>query len=130
LDHPTLGKSSANVRAITYCDLHKVRDTVCEQIVFRNHYISFSLFIAPQISREDLLHVFEMYPEFIESFNSNLRITFNLRDETQMGVTVTRFTRSRRGRERSVTRRLSLISPQTDEEEGKLLRGHFSDNLF
>lgn len=24
LDHPTLGKSSANVRAITYCDLHKV----------------------------------------------------------------------------------------------------------
>lgn len=25
LDHPTLGKSSANVRAITYCDLHKVR---------------------------------------------------------------------------------------------------------
>ena len=24
LDQPTLGKSSANVRAITYCDLHKV----------------------------------------------------------------------------------------------------------
>lgn len=41
LDSTTLGKSCANVRAITYCDLHK-------------------------ISRDDLLHVFEMYPEFVE----------------------------------------------------------------
>lgn len=27
-----------------------------------------------------------MYPEFIESFNSNLIITFNLRDENQQGL--------------------------------------------
>lgn len=49
------------MRAVTYCDLHK-------------------------ISRHDLLHIFEMYPEFIDSFNTNLEITFNLRDETQQGL--------------------------------------------
>lgn len=27
-----------------------------------------------------------MYPEFVESFNKNLNITYNLRDETQKGV--------------------------------------------
>ena len=62
LENPTIGKSKCNVRALTYCDLHK-------------------------ISRNDLLNVFEMYPEFIESFNSNLVITFNLRDESQTALT-------------------------------------------
>lgn len=57
-----MGKSKCDVRALTYCDLHK-------------------------ISRLDLLQVLEMYPEFIESFNRNLNITFNLRDENQIGVT-------------------------------------------
>ncbi|CAG2161550.1 unnamed protein product [Oppiella nova] len=61
LENTTIGKSAANVRALTYCDLHK-------------------------ISRIDLLHVFEMYPEFIASFNSNLVITYNLRDENQQGL--------------------------------------------
>uniref|UniRef100_A0A672LRX5 Potassium voltage-gated channel subfamily H member 6-like n=1 Tax=Sinocyclocheilus grahami TaxID=75366 RepID=A0A672LRX5_SINGR len=49
------GKSSADVRALTYCDLHK-------------------------ILRDDLLEVLDMYPDFADSFWSNLEITFNLRD--------------------------------------------------
>ncbi|XP_054168573.1 potassium voltage-gated channel subfamily H member 7-like [Oppia nitens] len=61
LENPTIGKSMANVRALTYCDLHK-------------------------ITRSDLLHVLEMYPEFIASFNGNLVLTFNLRDENQQGL--------------------------------------------
>ncbi|UXI20462.1 Proteasome subunit beta type-2 [Sarcoptes scabiei] len=61
LQTPTMGKSKCDVRALTYCDLHK-------------------------ISRQDLLQVLEMYPEFVESFNKNLNINFNLRDENQLGV--------------------------------------------
>lgn len=49
------GKSSADVRALTYCDLHK-------------------------ILRDDLLEVLDMYPDFSNSFWTNLEITFNLRD--------------------------------------------------
>jgi len=59
--YPTIGKSSCNVRALTYCDLHK-------------------------IMRDDLLEVLELYPEFAESFSSNLEVTFNLRDEDVIGV--------------------------------------------
>lgn len=53
--HATLGKSSCNVRALTYCDLHK-------------------------INRDDLLDVLELYPEFHNQFLTNLEITFDLRD--------------------------------------------------
>lgn len=53
--HPTLGKSSCNVRALTYCDLHKIH-------------------------RDDLLDVLDLYPEFYQTFSSNLEITFNMRD--------------------------------------------------
>ncbi|XGW14596.1 hypothetical protein V3C99_000691 [Haemonchus contortus] len=53
-----VGKSSCNVRALTYCDLHK-------------------------ILRDDLLDVLDMYPEFAENFCKNLIITYNLRDESQ-----------------------------------------------
>ena len=53
--YATIGKSSCNVRALTYCDLHK-------------------------IMRDDLLEVLELYPEFAESFSANLEVTFNLRD--------------------------------------------------
>lgn len=53
--YDTMGKSSCNVRALTYCDLHK-------------------------IVRDDLLEVLDMYPEFAEQFSQNLQITFNLRD--------------------------------------------------
>lgn len=56
--HSTIGKSSCNVRALTYCDLHK-------------------------INREDLLDVLEMYPEFYNSLASNLEITFSLRDVSE-----------------------------------------------
>ncbi|XP_062235841.1 potassium voltage-gated channel subfamily H member 2 [Platichthys flesus] len=49
------GKSNADVRALTYCDLHK-------------------------IFREDVLEVLDMYPEFGDNFWNNLEITFNLRD--------------------------------------------------
>jgi len=51
------------VRALTYCDLHK-------------------------ILREDVLEVLDMYPEFADNFWNNLEITFNLRDVSlQMRVT-------------------------------------------
>lgn len=53
--YPRPGKSNADVRALTYCDLHKIQ-------------------------REDVLEVLDMYPEFAEHFWSNLEITFNLRD--------------------------------------------------
>uniref|UniRef100_A0A915IGP8 Cyclic nucleotide-binding domain-containing protein n=1 Tax=Romanomermis culicivorax TaxID=13658 RepID=A0A915IGP8_ROMCU len=53
--YDTIGKSSSNVRALTYCDLHK-------------------------ILREDLLDVLDMYPEFADYFCQNLHITYNLRD--------------------------------------------------
>ncbi|XP_016099990.1 potassium voltage-gated channel subfamily H member 2-like [Sinocyclocheilus grahami] len=49
------GKSNADVRALTYCDLHKIH-------------------------RDDVLEVLDMYPEFTDHFWSNLEITFNLRD--------------------------------------------------
>lgn len=49
------GKSNADVRALTYCDLHK-------------------------ILRDDLLEVLDMYPDFSDMFWNNLEITFNLRD--------------------------------------------------
>nr|XP_055058218.1 potassium voltage-gated channel subfamily H member 2a isoform X1 [Misgurnus anguillicaudatus] len=55
------GKSSADVRALTYCDLHKIH-------------------------REDVLEVLDMYPEFSDCFWGNLEITFNLRDtNTKVG---------------------------------------------
>uniref|UniRef100_A0A3P9JW10 Potassium voltage-gated channel subfamily H member 7 n=1 Tax=Oryzias latipes TaxID=8090 RepID=A0A3P9JW10_ORYLA len=50
------GKSNADVRALSYCDL-------CT------------------IQREDLLEVLDMYPEFADYFFNNLELTFNLRDE-------------------------------------------------
>ncbi|XP_076680992.1 potassium voltage-gated channel seizure isoform X4 [Andrena cerasifolii] len=59
--YTTVGKSSCNVRALTYCDLHKIH-------------------------RDDLLDVLALYPEFSNHFSQNLEITFNLRDEEQAGV--------------------------------------------
>lgn len=54
--HTEVGKSSCNVRALTYCDLHKIH-------------------------RDDLFQILEMYPEFAVEFSRNLQITFDLRDE-------------------------------------------------
>ncbi|KAM6174342.1 LOW QUALITY PROTEIN: voltage-gated inwardly rectifying potassium channel KCNH6 [Erethizon dorsatum] len=53
--HARPGKSSADVRALTYCDLHKIQ-------------------------RADLLEVLDMYPAFADSFWNKLEVTFNLRD--------------------------------------------------
>ncbi|XP_028289441.1 voltage-gated inwardly rectifying potassium channel KCNH7 [Parambassis ranga] len=51
------GKSNADVRALSYCDLSTIQ-------------------------REDLLEVLDMYPEFADCFFDNLELTFNLRDES------------------------------------------------
>ncbi|XP_068606493.1 potassium voltage-gated channel subfamily H member 6a [Brachionichthys hirsutus] len=56
------GKSSADVRALTYCDLHKIQ-------------------------RDDLLEVLDMYPDFAEMFWNNLEITFTLRDADRINQT-------------------------------------------
>ena len=55
IKYKTVGKSSCNVRALTYCDLHKIR-------------------------RDDLLEILEVYPEFADFFVKNLEVTFDLRD--------------------------------------------------
>ena len=57
--HETVGKSSCNVRALTYSDLHKIH-------------------------RDDLLEILDMYPEFGEHFIKNLEVTFDLRDVSCM----------------------------------------------
>ncbi|XP_063068741.1 potassium voltage-gated channel subfamily H member 7 [Engraulis encrasicolus] len=49
------GKANADVRALSYCDLHTIQ-------------------------REEVLEVLDMYPEFADDFLSNLELTFNLRD--------------------------------------------------
>lgn len=54
-----MGKSSCNVRALTYCDLHKIH-------------------------RDDLLEILDMYPEFAEHFVKNLEVTFDLRDVSDL----------------------------------------------
>uniref|UniRef100_A0A3Q0SZX6 Potassium voltage-gated channel subfamily H member 7 n=1 Tax=Amphilophus citrinellus TaxID=61819 RepID=A0A3Q0SZX6_AMPCI len=51
------GKSNADVRALSYCDLSTIQ-------------------------REDLLEVLDMYPEFADHFFNNLELTFNLRDDS------------------------------------------------
>uniref|UniRef100_A0A8C6PDF4 Potassium voltage-gated channel subfamily H member 7 n=1 Tax=Nothobranchius furzeri TaxID=105023 RepID=A0A8C6PDF4_NOTFU len=51
------GKSNADVRALSYCDLSTIQ-------------------------REDLLEVLDMYPEFSDYFFNNLELTFNLRDDS------------------------------------------------
>uniref|UniRef100_A0A672S8B9 Potassium voltage-gated channel subfamily H member 7-like n=1 Tax=Sinocyclocheilus grahami TaxID=75366 RepID=A0A672S8B9_SINGR len=51
------GKSNADVRALSYCDLHTIQ-------------------------REELLEVLDMYPEFADYFLTNLELTFNLRDDS------------------------------------------------
>lgn len=57
--YTTVGKSSCNVRALTYCDLHKIH-------------------------RDDLLDVLALYPEFSSHFSQNLEITFNMRDVSNL----------------------------------------------
>ncbi|XP_062874475.1 potassium voltage-gated channel subfamily H member 6a [Trichomycterus rosablanca] len=91
------GKSSADVRALTYCDLHK-------------------------ILRDDLLEVLDMYPDFSDSFWTNLEITFNLRDADRT-LQSTPSEESVCGYRRSHHRRHSLHRNRpdgTDKEDTKL----------
>lgn len=55
------GKSCADVRALSYCDLHTIQ-------------------------REEILEVLDMYPEFADLFLTNLELTFNLRDDKVIGM--------------------------------------------
>ncbi|CAH0600507.1 unnamed protein product [Chrysodeixis includens] len=59
--YSTVGRSNCRVRALTYCDLHRVH-------------------------RDDLLDVLDFYPEFRSSFVNNLEITYNMRDEELSGI--------------------------------------------
>lgn len=62
--YDTVGKSNCNVRALTYCDLHKIH-------------------------RDDLLDILEMYPEFADSFIDRIEITMSLRDVSPTNIPVT-----------------------------------------
>ncbi|CAF1395631.1 unnamed protein product [Rotaria magnacalcarata] len=53
-DTTTPGKSQCIVRGVTYCTLNKIH-------------------------RDDLLHVFELYPDFAKSFAERFHVTFDLR---------------------------------------------------
>ncbi|XP_025067827.1 potassium voltage-gated channel subfamily H member 7 [Alligator sinensis] len=84
------GKSNADVRALTYCDLHKIQ-------------------------REDLLEVLDMYPEFSDLFLTNLELTFNLRDESPKADLVKTTNDSDGDNCRLRRRKLSF---QSEEEKG------------
>ena len=53
-----VGQAAANVRALTYCDLH-------------------------QVNREKLLEVLDFYKAFTQSFSRNLVLTYNLRNRVR-----------------------------------------------
>ena len=79
-----------------------------------------------------------MYPEFVESFNANLNITYDLRDESQAGLPAMRFRRDAKGKRiTSRTRNLdpmagaiSEFSPQSEEEEEEIVAAHLQGNGF
>lgn len=58
---PTVGQSAANVRALTYCDLHAIK-------------------------REKLLEVLDFYHAFANSFARNLVLTYNLRHRVSLPI--------------------------------------------
>ncbi|CAF0941362.1 unnamed protein product [Adineta ricciae] len=93
------GKSAYNVRALTYCDLHK-------------------------ILRDDLLEVIDMYPEFAQSFCENLKITLTLRDEelvTQSNECRSKFISNPQ------PLRTSASCNRTDDENLSIMSPHFDD---
>ncbi|CAF2207460.1 unnamed protein product [Rotaria magnacalcarata] len=111
------GKSAYNVRALTYCDLHK-------------------------ILRDDLLEVIDMYPEFAQSFCQNLKITLTLRDEDL--VAKSHECRSKylpnqqqyRGStsfNRTDDENVSIMGPQFDDYPsgaGKLMKSSYFSKIF
>ncbi|XP_058465405.1 potassium voltage-gated channel subfamily H member 6 isoform X5 [Malaya genurostris] len=94
--HATLGKSNSNVKALTYCDLHKIH-------------------------RDDLLDVLDLFPEFYDSFVNSLEITYNMRDEEQAGIEL-RHRHMRIGSQdrdsdsRSYVRRISTVHHQRQSQ--------------
>ncbi|XP_058836587.1 potassium voltage-gated channel subfamily H member 7 isoform X8 [Topomyia yanbarensis] len=94
--HATLGKSNSNVKALTYCDLHKIH-------------------------RDDLLDVLDLFPEFYDSFVNSLEITYNMRDEEQAGIEL-RHRHMRLGSQdrdsdsRSYVRRISTVHHQRQSQ--------------
>ncbi|KAF5892933.1 potassium voltage-gated channel subfamily H member 7-like isoform X3, partial [Clarias magur] len=101
------GKANADVRALSYCDLHT-------------------------IDREELLEVLDMYPEFADYFWSNLELTFNLRDEHAKVYTHTHTTiqacvegvesycTSRFSHQISGVRQRNLYTPVSDSEQEEI----------
>jgi potassium voltage-gated channel Eag-related subfamily H protein 5 len=63
---PTIGQSAANVRALTYCDLHTIK-------------------------RERLLEVLEFYHAFANSFARNMVLTYNLRQRVRKKILIINF---------------------------------------
>ncbi|XP_028291102.1 voltage-gated inwardly rectifying potassium channel KCNH7 [Gouania willdenowi] len=87
------GKSNADVRALSYCDLSTIQ-------------------------REDLLEVLDMYPEFADCFFNNLELTFSLRDESTKLSDAQGCDSDSEGN-KSIKRRISLTSdlPEGENKE-------------
>lgn len=74
-----------------------------------------------------MLHVFEMYPEFVDSFNQHLNITFNLRDEKQQGLPAMRWAHLAKKRRELFNKTDRNIVSQTDQTlEGRLTEAGLS----
>ena len=66
-----VGQAVANVRALTYCDIHLV-------------------------NREKLLEVLDFYKAFAQSFSRNLILTYNLRNRVSQHHSVSNITKKSR----------------------------------
>uniref|UniRef100_A0A7N6A4V2 Cyclic nucleotide-binding domain-containing protein n=1 Tax=Anabas testudineus TaxID=64144 RepID=A0A7N6A4V2_ANATE len=85
------GKSCADVRALSYCDLHTIQ-------------------------REEILEVLDMYPEFADHFLTNLELTFDLRDENAK-VLVFHLFEDKRDRRESISQALRLHGDEWVREQ-------------
>ena len=65
-----MGQAAANVRALTYCDIHVV-------------------------NREKLLEVLDFYKAFTTSFSRNLILTYNLRNRVSFQIQITNIIKQR-----------------------------------
>ncbi|KAK6302690.1 hypothetical protein J4Q44_G00270450 [Coregonus suidteri] len=88
------GKSNADVRALTYCDLHTIH-------------------------REDMLEVLDMYPEFSDYFWGNLEITFNLRDAATVAGSMSSEDSDHGGVSRRIHRQQMSLSRSLDRDAGE-----------
>ncbi|KAI6177055.1 Potassium voltage-gated channel subfamily H member 6 [Aphelenchoides bicaudatus] len=95
-----VGKASCSVRALTYCDLHK-------------------------ILRDDLLDVLDMYPEFAESFTKNLVITYNLRDVRRFSRQDAQSIRRRINQRHKLLRMSSSVNRENQCEDVRAFSSQF-----